>query len=176
MPSSGDEDVDDSTPRPRADGTNGASMGGSASNNDEEQRPRNEEQNKRQRTASLGGRRMISLVEMSNTMNSAIASAVSSSGSAVSSAVANAEQRREHMERQLRELQMKEERRTIENELAAKYGAGFDAMKAKVDGVDKTVGDLREEHETVRKKLEDDLAVMRRLKVVVYFIRSVCVC
>jgi hypothetical protein len=163
-------------------GASTGGMGGSASSDEQEPRPRNEEQNKRQRTASPdgGGQNMVSLSVMVDTMNAAIASAVSSSGSAASSAVLVEQQRREHMERQFRELQMKEERRRIEEEVVAKYKAVIEEMQAKVDGVDK----IKEEHaakmkakdeealliETARKELEVELDTMRRSKVVVYFI------
>jgi hypothetical protein len=59
----------------------------------------------------------------------------------------------------------------------------FDVMKAKDDAHKVAMEEMKakednanKEHETVCKKLEDDLNVMRRTKVVVYFIRSVCVC
>ena len=61
---------------------------------------------------------------------------------------------------------------SIDGQLKAKDAAHkvvLDEMKAKADNANK-------EHETARRKLDDDLAVMRRTKVVVYFIRSVCVC
>lgn len=171
----------------------GASTGGlggraSSDEEEEEQRPRNDERHKRQRTASPdgGGRGMEYFEAAMDKMASTVASAVSSSGSAMSSAIANAEQRREKLERQLREMQLKEERRRIEEEVAARYKGELNDLKAKVACVDKTIGDLKKEHAaaikakdeealTARKLLVDELDAMRLAKVVIYFIPCVCI-
>jgi hypothetical protein len=129
---------------------------------------------------------MVSLGVMVDTMNAAITSAVSSSGSVVSSALASDRQRLEKVEGQLREMQLKEERRRIEEEVAARYKDELNDLKAKVAGVDKTIGDLKEEHTaamkakdeealTARKLLVDELDAMRLAKVVVCFVPCVCV-
>ena len=46
------------------------------------------------------------------------------------------------------------------------HKVALEEMKAKED---KTVGDLKDEHETDRKKLMEELDTLRPLKVVVYF-------
>ena len=139
----------------QAAGGSGAStggMGGRASSDEEEEepRPRNDERHKRQRTASPdGGRGMeyfeAAMEKMTSTFPSTVASAMSS-------AIANAEQRREKLERQLHELQLKEERRRIEEEVAGKYKAEIDGLKAKVDSVDR----LKEEHAAAMKEAKDE--------------------
>ncbi len=64
---------------------------------------------------------------------------------------------------------------SFDGQLKAKDEAHKVAMEEMKVKEDKTVGDLKAEHETVCKKLKDDLVVMRQTKVVVYFIHSVCV-
>jgi hypothetical protein len=152
-----------STPGPSADGGRGGDGGyGGRSRNDEEHIPHTRPsgldrgESKRQRTASPSGRSMISLDEMFEKMNTTIASAVTSTGSAVSSAFASERERSEQAERRVRELEWKDERRRIEEEVAGKYRAEIEEMKAKVDGAGKTVGDLKEEHDA-RMKAKDEL-------------------
>ena len=108
-----------------------------------------------QRNASPSGWSMVSLGEMFLMMNTTIASAVASTGSAVSPAFASEREHREQEKHQLHELQLKEDRRRIEEEVAGRYRAEIEGMKAKVEGVGKTVGDLKEKHDTQMKVKND---------------------
>jgi hypothetical protein len=171
-----------SAPEPSASGGRGGD-GGGAGIDDAHTRPSglDREESKRQRTASPSGRSMVSLGEMFVMMNTTIASAVASSGSAVSSAFASERdearmerQRREQAERQLHELQLKEERHRIEEEVAGKYRAEIEDMKAKVDGVGKTVRDLKEEHNTQMKaKDEAHAALLKTAKEVIVYCKFI---
>ena len=70
----------------------------------------------------------------------------------MSSAFASEREHLEQEKRQLHELQLKEERRRIEEEVAGKYKAEIDGLKAKVDSVDR----LKEEHAAAMKEAKDE--------------------
>ena len=140
----------------------GVSGGGEASGDDDDHEPHTRPsgldhggESKRQRTASPSGREMVSYDVMVGTFKAVIESAVASTGSAVSSAFASERERSEQAERQVREYKLKEDRRRIEEEVAGRYRAEIEGMKAKVEGVGETVGDLKEKHDAEMKAKED---------------------
>jgi hypothetical protein len=103
-------------------------------------RQSNDERNKRQRTTSSDhdGQNTITLDVMIASLSSAIQSAVSSS---VSSTSMMERQRTDDAQRQLQKMGMLIERRSIEDEVAAKYEA---RMKAKDDKIKKLKDELAE--------------------------------
>jgi hypothetical protein len=122
-------------------------------------------ESKRQRTASPSGREMVSYDVMVGTFKAVIESAVASTGSAVSSAFASERERSEQAERQVREYKLKEDRRRIEEEVAGRYRVEIEGMKAKVEGVGKTVGDLKEKHDAEMKAKDELLKTAKEVMV-----------
>ncbi len=151
-------------------------MGGRASSDEEEEeRPSNDERSKRKRTASPGGREMVSLDvmmdKMAAAMSTVVSAAISSSGSdrnmereGAKSMILMEQQRREKAESRLHDLEFK-----TADEVEKATKSLRDAHTIEIKAKDEQALQI----ETARKKLVDDLAVMRRLKVVVYFIPGV---
>ena len=157
-------------------GASSGGMGGRASSDEEdEERPRNDERSKRQRTASPGGREMVSLDvmmdKMAAAMSTVVSAAISSTGSdrnmereGAKSMILMEQQRREKAESRLHDLEFK-----TADEVEKATKSLRDAHTIEIKAKDEQALQI----ETARKKLVDDLAVMRRLKVVVYFIPGV---